>query len=184
MTPITTYINQNRKLFVASGILATILAIIAASTGVFANIPNSTSGYYDGCRDNSTGALKVIDTQNSETCSQSETAVSWPSSTPAIAYANVGDTSGTLTGYTSSEVTSATVTTQEGNGYYQICFQLTFEPKFGEAGWYQGEQMLHVVGRGGTSNDQSAIDGMCGNTYEAVATDIQSLENTKFIFFR
>ena len=53
-------------------------AVIGGVTTAFvqAAIPSST-GIISGCRSNLTGVLRVIDTEDSETCATGETAVDW-----------------------------------------------------------------------------------------------------------
>lgn len=60
-------------------IAAAVIAGSGATIGVFAAIPHSTTGVISACRDNTTGAVRVIDAEASESCTGSETALSWDS---------------------------------------------------------------------------------------------------------
>jgi hypothetical protein len=71
------------------GIILISVAVGGATTaGVMAAIPDS-SGNINGCYDNSTGALRVINSENSDTCSSGETALNWSQAQPSKAYGYV-----------------------------------------------------------------------------------------------
>lgn len=68
---------------IGAGLLA--LSIVISSS-VFAAIPHSTTKMISACRDNSTGALKVIDAENSATCGGSETLLTWGGEQTAVVH--------------------------------------------------------------------------------------------------
>lgn len=55
--------------------------ILATATVAVASIPDS-NGVIHGCRDNKSGALRVIDSDKGQTCKSGETALTWNQSGP------------------------------------------------------------------------------------------------------
>lgn len=63
-----------RALMVSAGVMA----LVATTAGVaIATIPDAGTGVFHGCVNASTGALRVVDPSKGQTCTGSETKVSW-----------------------------------------------------------------------------------------------------------
>jgi hypothetical protein len=62
-------------------VLAAVVLTIGASAVAIAAIPDS-NGVIHACRDNRTGALRVIDTEAGQTCSSKESALYWNQTGP------------------------------------------------------------------------------------------------------
>jgi hypothetical protein len=65
-----------------SAILAAAVALLVLGGVAYAAIPDA-NGVIHGCRKNSGGALRVIDSEAGQTCSGSETALNWNQTGPA-----------------------------------------------------------------------------------------------------
>jgi hypothetical protein len=138
------------------GLLALALVV---STSVFAAIPHTATKMISACRDNTTGDLRVIDVQDSETCSGSETALQWSGHQTATVNIAVDPEDETLSenydASVSRNVISATriTTSPTDNGY---CINLPFTPLYGTVGSLYGV------------NNSGDVDSLCGGSgYEA-----------------
>ena len=70
--PLTKWLVSQTKILVAVVVTA---VVTGGSAAVFASIPDA-NGVITACRDNTTAAVRIIDT-SSQSCSGSETEVSW-----------------------------------------------------------------------------------------------------------
>jgi hypothetical protein len=65
-------------------VFAAIIIGSVVTVGVFAAIPNSSTGIITACRANNDGSLRAIDAQNGAACSGNETALKWSKGLPAL----------------------------------------------------------------------------------------------------
>lgn len=98
-----------RKLFV----VLTALALVGVGAVAMASIPDA-NGVIHGCRKNSGGALRVIDTDAGQTCMANETALSWNQTGPQGATGPQGPAGG-VSGY---EIATATQDWPGGGGSF------------------------------------------------------------------
>lgn len=75
--------TDQRRSTVGLAILAAFVAITISASQAWASVPHTTTGVISACY-NSTGALRVIDTQQGATCAAGETPLSW-NATPITA---------------------------------------------------------------------------------------------------
>jgi hypothetical protein len=123
MTKFKTLIKN--KIAVISGVIAGLIVGAGASMMVYAAIPG-TNGTISSCYDNSTGALKVIDTGASEECGAGETALNWNQGAPT-AYAHINYDSN-ASDWVLDTVRSKNVTLSSTTGQV-FCLTVSFAPK-------------------------------------------------------
>lgn len=122
-------IGKNAALVLAGAVVAG----SGAAVGVFAAIPHSTSGIISACYTNTTGALRVIDSQASAACENDETALSWSSATTdkntALMHITPDpndEASFILDTAKSRNIIAATTINQDGTRYF--CAKVAFQP--------------------------------------------------------
>lgn len=105
-----------------------------AAVGVFAAIPHSTTGTISACYTNTTGALRVIDSQANATCEAGETALSWSSATTDKNTAMMhlipdpnDEASFILDTAKSRNIIAASTLNQDGSRY--LCAKVAFQPQ-------------------------------------------------------
>lgn len=79
-----TLTTGRRRPAVVLAALAALAAVTASASHAWAGIPHTTTGVITGCRNNSSGALRVIDAQQGATCATGETTLIW-NATPITA---------------------------------------------------------------------------------------------------
>lgn len=82
----------NDKLLVV-GMASLFIALFCVITVTKAAIPDSETKMISACRDNTSGSLKVIDAENSATCSGSETLLTWGGERTAVMHVSNDSTS-------------------------------------------------------------------------------------------
>jgi hypothetical protein len=122
------------------GFLLTVMFAAAAgglTTGiVLAAVPDS-SGQIHGCYRTggllASGALRVVDSENSQTCNGNETALNWSQGggarTAYVAFTTDASGNVIVDGTHTSGITNSKVVGSGNNKKY--CFQVSFAPKFG-----------------------------------------------------
>jgi len=75
---------DSRKRKFAAVTAAASMVLIGVGTAAYAAIPNSSTGVITGCRNNSTGALRVIDYQAGTRCKSGETTLNWKAAVRAL----------------------------------------------------------------------------------------------------
>jgi hypothetical protein len=159
--------NRYKKIVVATGLLAVGVAAVGVASATFAAIPHTVTKEISACRNDSTGALRVIDAEASETCSTGETGLSWSGAQTAIATYDY-DVSDPLGPGVYSASKSRNVASQKIGSYETetssiagVCIHLNFTPKFANP------QPAYT-----TYDTDSAdiVTTACGSGYEYFAT--------------
>lgn len=153
-------VSKQISVLIGVGLLA--LSIII-STSVFAAIPHSTTKMISACRDNTSGSLKVIDVQNSQTCSGSETLLEWGGEQTAVVHISSDSNSSYPFEYDAelSRNAATVVKVSEIGALDGFCVDLPFTPihsSDSENTFYQGNLEL--------SQDMTDFCGE-STTYEA-----------------
>lgn len=125
-----------KKQFVAMSVLVVGL-VIGFGTITFAEMPHTDTKLISACRDNSTGSLRVIDAQASETCDTGETSLTWSGAQSAIARFDPSDSfleNGLYNASKSRNISSYIVGSYDdgnGNDYGTgYCINVNFTPRF------------------------------------------------------
>lgn len=167
-------IGKKTALVVVSALIAGTGATMAA----FAAIPHSTTGVIAGCYTNATGAMRVIDTENSATCDGSETAVSWSSATTDGNTAALrleadpnDETNYVMNSSRSRNVLAVNTIDLNDNRY--LCIKVAFRPEVKVVN-SDNDQMgggatidLRVPAPG--SDFAAGVEGLCGTGYNVIS---------------
>jgi hypothetical protein len=112
--------------------------VVGVGGATFASIPHSDTKEISACRDNSNGGLRVIDAQANETCTGSETALSWSGAQSSIASFYYDSSEPTGNGVfdavksrnIADKKTAAYIDPYSNEALPGTCIHLTFVPKF------------------------------------------------------
>ncbi len=145
------------------------IGIAAVTGGLFsahvqAAIPSTATNAITGCYDKTGGAARIIDAEDSATCTSSENTVTWPASAPQIAYLQLNSDATIDTAY-SKNIESVTLVPDADHVNYAACIKVSFDPKVGLSDDMQGGATVKSV-RGG----DDTLTGVCGSStlYNAV----------------
>jgi hypothetical protein len=136
----------NDKLWVV-GLVSLFITLFGVITVTKAAIPDSETKVISACRDNTSGSLKVIDAENSGTCSGSETLLTWGGEQTAVVHIGNDSTSSFPFKYEPSFSRNVTSVAQSvGVGSLDgFCVDLPFVPLHSsdeETTFYQGNLEL------------------------------------------
>jgi hypothetical protein len=172
--------------FLGAIILAAFVGGVS-SAAVLAAIPNSTTGQIEGCyrkSGGSKGSLRVIDTQNSDSCTGNESAISWDQS-GWRAYGYITP-DGTLETTRSKNITSVSQVIVDGvpqDGQY--CVVTPFSPALisltSDLGFNAGP--IQGTVRGANSSGDASLDNTCGLTASVYIINASSGAGT-YVFIR
>jgi hypothetical protein len=149
------------------------LVIVAVAVGIggatFAAIPHSVTKEISACRDNTSGALRVIDAEASATCNTGETGLSWSGAQTAIAAYDYDESDplgpGVYNASNSRNVASQKIGNYEteNSSMAGICMHLSFTPKF-----VSPQPAYSTYDADGAGSD--IVESACGSGYEYFAT--------------
>ena len=158
--------NIRNKYKFITGVFLTFVLGVGGGAMTMAAIPSSSTSLITACRDDSTGSLRVVDTDNSESCVSGESQVVWSGEQSAVLRV-VYDPERLDEGIPipSTQYSRGILGTKkvfengEGSNLVGFCVHLAFQPLYANSSSLASSSYdAHTPG---------VVSGACGSGYEA-----------------